>query len=71
MLNAKETREYVHTVMEIQGALENLTEWANSLPAPDCDDELPTTTREHLAALKKIMNGLFGVSGQADEYSEI
>lgn len=70
-LSEKEIGKYTWTVMEIQGALENLTEWASTLPAPDCNDELPTTTREHLAALEKIKNALYAITGQADEYSEI
>jgi len=58
--------QYVVTVSEMRNALANLAEFVDSLPAPDCDGELPGMDYGHLGTLSEVRYGILHAMRHAD-----
>ena len=57
---------YVDTVTAMRNAVEKLAECVESLPAPDCDGELPGMDYGHLGTLSEIRYGIVHAMRHAD-----
>ena len=67
--NANSVSEYATAVIQIRGMLENLSEWSDTLPAPD-DDCVPNLHYGHLGTLLVIRRLLREVSSCADQFHD-
>jgi len=61
---------YTAKVCEIQAALANLTEWADSLPAPDENDTIHGLHYGHLGVIEHIHNLLGQASQATDKFND-
>ena len=68
--NKSAVNSYAAKVIEIQNVLENLLEWANSLPAPDDNNELHSLHYGHIGTIDHIHKFLGEVSQAADGFHE-
>lgn len=68
--NKSAVNDYVAKVIEIQNVLENLLEWANSLPAPDDNNELHSLHYGHIGTIDDIHKLLRQASQAADRFHE-
>jgi hypothetical protein len=69
--NVKAVERYVSDVAAIMSMLENLKEFAESLPAPDDDETLPTLHYEHIGCVAEIRLRLAESMDFADTFSKI
>lgn len=68
--NKSAVNDYAAKVIEIQNVLENLLEWANSLPAPDDNNELHSLHYGHIGTIDDIHKLLGQASQAADRFHE-
>jgi hypothetical protein len=68
--NTSAVNQYTAMVCEIQSALANLSEWAESLPAPDDNNELANLHYGHLGTVEHIHGMLAQVSKAADSFND-
>jgi len=61
---------YTAKVIEIQNALANLAEWAESLPAPDDDGNIHSLHYGHLGVIEHIHNLLGQASQATDKFND-
>lgn len=62
--------DYTARVLEIRNALDNLIEWADSLPAPDDNNELHSLHYGHIGTIRHIHDLLGQVSQAADGFHD-
>jgi hypothetical protein len=67
---ASAVNDYTAKMIEIRNVLENLIEWAESLPAPDDQNELHSLHYGHLGTIEHIHNLLGQVSQAADGFHD-
>ena len=67
---AAAVQEYISKVLEIRSVLENLMEWADSLPAPDDNNELHSLHYGHIGTINHIHDLLGQVSEATDHFHE-
>lgn len=68
--NKTAVNTYTAKVCEIQMALANLAEWAESLPAPDDNDEIANLHYGHMGTIDHIHDLLGQVSQAADGFHD-
>ncbi len=62
-------KNYTQQVMELRGALENLKEFAETLPAPDDAGNIPGLDYGHMGSIGEIHRLIAEASLHADAFS--
>jgi hypothetical protein len=68
--DTKTVDNYCSQVMELRGLIENLSEFINTLPAPDEDHNIQGMNYCHAGSIGHIHSLLVAASEHADEYCD-